>query len=224
MDLQLSVVRTVDVPVQTPAGLAWSKNDIWLNDYSTGELCQINIETGEIINSLQCPGVISGLAWDGEYLWQTRMDEDWIQRINPESLDFDLTLPISAANRMTDAAWDGTQIWVTSQNQGKLIAIDPKTGQERSSIKTPLATTGLDYYDGRLWISYAHEMEYNSSTDSFAWIDGEQQFLLSQIDPKNGRISAQYRLEFLPTGLAWHDKHLWLSNSKNGTIVICELI
>ena len=223
MDFQLHIVKTVDVPVQTPAGLAWSKSDIWLNDYSTGELYQINIETGEIINSLLCPGVVSGLAWDGQFLWQTRIDEDWIQRINPESLDFDLTLPISAASRLTDVTWDGGQIWVTSQTQGKLVAIDPVTGQERNSIKTPLATTGLDYYNGQLWISYAHEMEYNPKTDSFAWISDEQQFLLGQIDPKNGRMSAQYRLDFLPAGLAWHDKFLWLSNSNNGTIVICDL-
>jgi hypothetical protein len=223
MDLKVRVVKTLDLPIQTPAGLAWVKRNIWLNDYSTGELCQINLETGVVIRSLQCPGVVSGLAWDGEFLWQTRMDEDWVQRINPELLDFDLTLSISTGERLTDVTWDGVQLWVTSQTKGKLLAIDPATGQERGSIKIPLATTALAYDEDKLWISYAHEMEYDSKTDSFAWIGSEKRFYLGQIDPQNGQMSARYRLDFLPTGLAWKDGQLWLSNSHNGTIMICEL-
>lgn len=215
----------LELPIKTPAGIAWVGYEFWCNDYSTGQLCRIDIATGDITKSLQCPGVVSGLAWDGKYLWQTRMDEDWIQRINPQSLDFDRTLSVEKGDRkrLTDIAWDGQHIWVVSQILNHILAIDPEDGSERRSFRSPVASTGLSYYDSSLWVSFAHEMEYDSERDGFDWISSTKQFFISQIDLSDGQILAQYSLDFLPTGLAWNEGQLWLSNSNNGALYVGEL-
>lgn len=226
MDTQLKIVNMLELPIKTPAGIAWAGHEFWCNDYSTGQLCRIDIFTGDITKSLQCPGVVSGLAWDGKHLWQTRMDEDWIQRINPQSLDFDLTLSVEKGdgNRLSDIAWDGQHFWAVSQKSAHILAINLEDGSEFQSFRSPVASTGLTYHDGSLWVSFAHEMEYDAKRDSFNWISDTKQFFMGQIDHTDGRILAQYSLDFLPTGLAWNEGQLWLSNSINGALYIGELL
>jgi glutamine cyclotransferase len=217
---ELYLVDTLRIPKSSPAGLALAGQYIWLNDYASGELYQISIENGEIVNSLRCPGVISGLTWDGRNLWQTRMDEDWLQRINPETLDFDLTLPLSEGSRLTDVAWDGLQLWVILQAKGTLFAIDAESGNSNKSIQVPVATTAIDIDNGYIWIRYPDKMKHDSRADNFTWVSKERTFKLAQLSPKNGQFLAHYRLEFLPTGLAWHEDHIWLSDSRKGIIGI----
>lgn len=217
----IRLISVMNTPSKAPAGLAWDGRSVWLNDYVGGELFRIDPKSGSIERKLVCPGVISGLTHDGERLWQSRLDEDWLQVINPQTLDFDRTLPLHETGRLTDLTWDGKHLWVISQKKGKLLTVDPVSEQITKTFTIPEATTGITFKEEFLWISYARDMRYNARTDSFEWDNEESSYYIARVDPQNGQLQSEYPIIFLPVGITWVENELWLSSASTGTVNIC---
>lgn len=215
---QVEIIRILDSPGRAPAGMAWDGQYLWLNDYESGMLYQLNQETGKEARSLLCAGIISGLTYDGHSLWQTRLDENWIQRLNPTKLDIDETVNIDGYGRLSDLTWDGQHLWVISQSEGRLLAVNPENAQVVSTFQVPAATTAVAYKNGGLWISYAHQMEYHPDTDSFEWIGEERHFYLAQINPINEMGMTRYALDFIPMGIEWVGQRLWVAHPATATL------
>lgn len=221
--LDLEVLRVLDSPGRAPAGMAWDGNSLWLNDYESGTLYQLDIESGKAAKSILSAGVISGLTWDGRSLWQTRLDENWLQRLNPAKHDIDQTVKIDGYNRLSDLSWDGEQLWVLSQDSGRLLNVDGETGQIINSFSVPEASTAISYHDGSLWIAYPDPMRYQAKTDSFDWVGEERHFYLAQIDSRNGFEKERVELSYLPMGAEWVDQRIWLAHPAAGNLYECEL-
>lgn len=219
---KLELITVINVPSNAPAGLAWDGRGVWLNDYVSGELFRVEPKSTNVVKMLLCPGVVSGLTFDGFKLWQTRLDEDWLQVINPQTLDFDQTIPLMGTGRLTDLTWDGTQLWIISQKQGKIFALDLPTKRSIKSITIPEATTGVTYREGYLWISYAHEMRYDPKSDSFEWKVTEPSYYIAKVDPRDGKQVVKYQVDFLPVGIVWVEDRLWLSSAITGTLNIFQ--
>ena len=220
---KLQRLKTIPAPGRAPAGLAWDGQSVWINDYQTGVLDQLDPTSGEKRASLLCPGVISGLAWDGDSLWQSRMDEDWLQQINPISLDFDVTVPVEGYGRLVDLAWDGQQLWVASQRASKLLAVNTETGEVKRSLPMVTASAGLTFGNGALWLGHAYQMQFDSQSSSFEWIGDERHYYLLQLNPNDGQEIARFELDFLPMGLDWVGEYLWLTHAGTGEIRIYHL-
>ncbi|MGD2048999.1 MAG: hypothetical protein PVH03_05865 [Chloroflexota bacterium] len=221
--LELKMHRVLDLPGRAPAGMAWDGRSIWLNDYESGMLYQLDIESGQATKSILSAGVISGLTWDGHSLWQTRLDENWLQRINPAEHDIDQTLTISNYNRLSDLTWDGEQLWVLSQETGHLLKVDGENGRIISTFSVPVASTAITYLDGSFWITFPDPMRFQAETDSFDWIGEERHFFLAQIDSMSGVELERIELSFLPMGAEWANQRIWLAHPAAGNLYEYEL-
>lgn len=217
-------------PASTAAGVDWDGAFLWLNDYQAGELLRLEPGSMSVVDRLVCPGVISGLAWDGKRLWQSRLDENWLQCINPTRHDFDNTIPLTGYGRLVDLAWDGQQLWVSGveldeqQPAGALLALNPDDGQISARLPLTLANGGLAYHEGFLWLGYAGPMVYVPAEDSFAWSGTERQFGLRQIEPGSGRELAFVSLPFLPLGICWAGDDLWLVDARHNQLLRGRLV
>ena len=110
------------------------------------------------------------------------------------------TLVPAGVTRSFGVTWDGSRIWVVDGAQGRLVSLDPETGQVRDEFPTMHADAGL-----------AH--------------DGEQLFLLAgdeilRVQPKDGRILGR-----IPTpeglncsGLAHAAGALWVGDMRGRRI------
>ena len=63
-------------------GIAFDGEHLWVNDFTTLKVFEIDPETGKILSSFKIPEMgsgSSGIAWDGQYLYLV----DWLKRDQP---------------------------------------------------------------------------------------------------------------------------------------------
>jgi len=71
------IVTSFPSPGTCPVGLTFDGKFLWIADYKTDTLYQIDPENGGVVNSLPSPGFRpSGLTWDGKYLWNVDLEEN----------------------------------------------------------------------------------------------------------------------------------------------------
>jgi outer membrane protein assembly factor BamB len=199
-------------PGTGPVGLCYDGRFLWNADFSGGKIYRIDPETVESDVVLVCPGNLSGIAWDGRSLWQSLHDGGTLRRINPETNDFDQTIMVWEHGWLSGVAWDGNYLWSASQQHGKLFQIDPENGDVLKTIAVPVASGGLDYHDGSLWLGIAYPMSFDPHFEQFNWEGDEQKYAIVCLDPATGSEQARYSLDFMPMGLAWIGDTLWLTH------------
>ena len=89
---QLDTLGTVQgqmpAPGNSPYGLAWACDYIWVSDNNVGGVAHIykmDPQTGEIVDSFPCPdggGSPNGITHDGEYLWIAVNTTDTIYKVD----------------------------------------------------------------------------------------------------------------------------------------------
>lgn len=216
-------------PGPGPAGLAWDGRYLWNADFDAGRIYCLEPATGQVVDSLLCPGVVSGLTSDGAWLWVGVMDEGLLHAINPATHDFDRTLEVEDAGRLAGMAWDGSVLWAVSQRPGRLLAVDVGTGEVRRTLSVPVAGGGLAYREGRLWLGAPDAMRFNPETFDFEWVSDEGQapseaYALLQIEADSGRTVARLAVGFLPMGLAWLDGKLWMARARPAGLVRARVV
>lgn len=213
---KLNIIGEFNAPGRGPAGLTWDGTYVWVADYTAGHIFQLDHETGSVIDKLWCPGVLSGLTWNGEYLWQALLEEGWVRVINSQTQDFDRTMVVENPGRVGDLTWDGQYLWVVSQELGLARAIDPETDRVKRELRIPVASGGIAYKNGALWLAYPDRMTF--ANGQFDWTIAEPSFAVAQLDLQTGREMARYAVDFLPLGLTWVGDELWLSGGSRGRV------
>ncbi len=208
---KLQIVQALPAPGGGPAGLTYDGRHLWSADYATGTLYALDPASGEVTDHIICPGVLSGVGWDGQALWQALMDEGWLRKVNPHTHDYDRTIVIEDHGRLAGVAWDGELLWVVSQQRGALLGVDRKQDRVMRQLEIPVAAGGVTFREGTLWLSYPDRMTY--SAGQFHWTGDEQRFALAHLDPQSGRELTRYEMDFLALGLAWVGDDLWLSSA-----------
>jgi hypothetical protein len=209
----VTILNTYPTPGLGPAGLAWDGRWLWNADYNSGHIFRIDPQTGVALGSLVCPGNLSGLAWDGHSLWQSLHDGGCLRRINPETNDFDQTIMVEDQDWLSGVAWDGRFLWAASQQRGRLLLLDSESGVVLRTLPAPIASGGLAYHDGSLWLGIAYPMTFDEHYEQFNWAGDEQHFAIVRLDPADGQEMARYSLDFLPMGVAWANDELWLTHA-----------
>ena len=65
-------MKTLNVSVSSPWGLAFDGDYLWVADFNTHRIYQINTLNDSVIKSIEAPGFApTGLSWDGNGLWIT---------------------------------------------------------------------------------------------------------------------------------------------------------
>lgn len=181
-------------PGQHLCGLAWDGSHLWHSDAGEQQIYRIDPATGKVVNTIPCPGVQTGLAFDGRYLWQV-VDRPKAMRC----LDFEgRVIQAFTIKPETEHACGiemaGDDFWLSLEGEGRLQLRSLADGQVRRDFPVAPHIAGICLADGRLWYAVYQDQ------------------LLVAINPETGTEQGRYRVAGHPTGLAWDGQHLWYAD------------
>ena len=143
---------------------------------------------------------VSGLSYDGNFLWVTLDGEPWILKIDPESGEELQRIPFFTKNT-GGSAFDGKYLWQIAYLDRTISKINLESGEVLMKIVTPglgnSMSAGMTFDGQYLWVS-------NFDDGNIYQIDPEEPTRQNQII-KGG---------FTTTGLAWDGVSIW-----NGILV-----
>lgn len=161
--------------------------------------------TGDIARTLPAPSsCVTGLAFDGNYLWGVDRKSDKIFQMDPSSGKVIKELA-SPGYFPTGLAWDGQHLWMSDIDfvsttaeiySGKIYEICPETGKTFKSIYAPGASPRGLAWDGK-----------------YLWVSDDEKDMLYRISPDDGTIIFSFKSPAKdPGGLAWDGEFLWVTD------------
>jgi glutamine cyclotransferase len=70
------VLNTIPVPADGPSGLAWAEGSLWVGQYRSRKIHQIDPETGTILRTIESNRFVTGVTWVDGDLWHGVLDAD----------------------------------------------------------------------------------------------------------------------------------------------------
>jgi len=137
----------------------------------------------------------SGLAWDGESLWNCGVFTSMIYQLDPSD-GMVLNSYNAGIDGLRQLTFGNDHLWVSSWNTEMIYELIPADGTIVSSFPAPFAgkPSGLAWDDGILWV-------------------GEEDGRIYRVDPVSGQILSSIPAppgdSFNPRGLAWDGTNLW---------------
>ncbi len=108
------------------SGMAWAEGSLWVGEYRSRKIHQINPETGALIRSIESNRFVTGVTWvDGE-LWHGTWegDESEIRRIDPSSGATIERLAMPGGTGVSGLESDGADIFYAGGgSSGKVRAV-----------------------------------------------------------------------------------------------------
>lgn len=105
-------------------GIAFDGESLWVNDFSTLKVFEIDPQTGKILSSFNIPEMgsgSSGIAWDGQYLYLV----DWLKRDQPGAPLYKVDREGNLINIIeleesggASITFDGQYFWVSPSGRG----------------------------------------------------------------------------------------------------------
>ncbi|UCD36956.1 MAG: choice-of-anchor D domain-containing protein [Fidelibacterota bacterium] len=192
------IVDSIPLPVGTlENGMAWSGSSIWVTDFNSNQIIELNPDDGTIISSIPAPGATnpSELAWDGAHLWHVDFGVDVIYELDPNNgTVLSQFPPPSLGEGLT---WDGDDLWyATSQMLYRM---------NTSGTVLEQVANGSGYEDGLVWIQ------------DYLWIATNG--AIAKVDPATGTVLENVGFPFNHTnGLAFDGQHLLVADNDAGVI------
>jgi streptogramin lyase len=96
---------------------------------------------------------ITGMAWDGTYLWFARTAYDGVRKYDPATLA-GISTPSLVSTNNYSAVFDGTSIWVGRDDSDNVRKIDRTTNTFTATVGSSTAgryVVGMAYGDGSVW-------------------------------------------------------------------------
>jgi sugar lactone lactonase YvrE len=187
------VVSSFPAPGKFCTGLTYDGTYLWVADYKSDRLYQINTDDGSVVKKILSPGFWPmGLAWDGQALWCADAKAQRIFKIDPGNgtVLFSIESPTSNPEGLT---WDGTTLWVGDSRANKIMKLDLSDGTAVQTLSVPARSANGLTYDGQyLWCS-------DRDMDEIYMIDPENGDVLIILDAP-GKYSR---------GLAYDGDNLW---------------
>jgi len=169
----------------------------------------------DIIRSFPSPGPSpQGLAWDGEFLWNSDNSTDTIYKLNPSdgSVVSSFDSPGSDSRGLT---WDGENLWAVEGEEVTIYKLNPADGDTLSSLHLDIShadtdtvtLSGLAWDGSHLFYSY------------FIMRDGSYTYSckIQRINPINGEIDVIDCFDIAPDltfdgNSLWHTKFNYPNN------------
>ncbi len=157
------VTGSVNAPGDYPSGLTWDGKHLWVTDFKTDKIYQID-KDGKVIRYIESPAYWPvGLAFDGKYLWnsdakgQIPQGDEYhngkIYKIDPEDGTVLKTVPAPTPSP-AGLTWDGEYLWCVDDIHRKLIRFDPNDGTTIDEYPSPAGSPQGITFDGEyLWVS-----------------------------------------------------------------------
>jgi len=175
----------------SPRGIAFDGDFIWVCNHGSNTISIIDVETCQIVRTVELTAAPWHVAFDGRYMWVAannhlyKVEKPWGDLIPITDLSF---------NRGY-LTFDGTHIWVSSRNAA-LVKVDVVTGVPQFNVDNIIKSTQTIAFDG-----------------TFLWaFDNEHMY---KIDPQNkSPVIWESPLDDRPFVSLFDGTHLWISTNK----------
>ena len=157
VDPRTGTQRTIDLPSETPSGLAWSEEygDLWADDFNDGSLTRLHDSTGGMRTFRAVGGNPGFSIVDGDVVWTADWTAPRVVRLEavgrPHLHSVFLPVTNALAGVWTVAA-GANAIWATTARDGTLWRIDPKTNAVKR-INVPFSPTGVTADANDVWLT-----------------------------------------------------------------------
>jgi streptogramin lyase len=186
------------------------------------------------------------LLSDGRSIWVANFDDDSLARLTATGCEASPdpcgqaqasfptpSLPVAMVH-------DGQWLWVAGALEGKLVGLDPASGEIRAEYDLSNVPSALAHAAGALWT--ANELDASLTrldpqtgdrTDiplefrplsllwdgDLLWVASQADRLLARVDAGSGEVLGTYSLEGAPTALAFDGDSLWVALSDLDLVV-----
>jgi glutamine cyclotransferase len=132
-----SVVSTIPAPGQgRDSGMAWAEGTLWVGEYRSRKIHQVDPETGKILRSIDSNRFVTGVSWVEGELWHATWEneESDLRRIDPQSGEVHERLQMPAGIGISGLESDGGELFYCGGGEsGKVRAVRrPRTKARRS--------------------------------------------------------------------------------------------
>lgn len=133
-----------------PGFLAEGPAGVWLTDLDTGEVVEIDPDTGATVATVDLEGA-RGIAVGEDAVWVTNERHGSLVRIDPD--DGSTREVAGIGHRTNGVAVDGDRVWVTTFGDGRLVGIDPATMGIVTSVPVGLRPGAVVVAGDSVWVS-----------------------------------------------------------------------
>lgn len=121
------VVATIPAPGDgEDSGLAWSEGTLWVGQYQTRKIHQVDPATGTVLRTLESNRFVTGVTWVDGQLWHGTWEQDQseLRRIDPASGDVLERLEMPPGVGVSGLESDGAdRFFCGGGNSGKVRAV-----------------------------------------------------------------------------------------------------
>src|SRR6185437_16201025 len=142
------LVRIGNVAPGTPGAAAAKRDMLWVAPLS-GELTQLNPDTGSVIRRLDPNSGPTGVAIGSAAVWMTDSEAGNVIRVDPTGL-LD-TIPVGHGPSAIAVGEGG--VWVADAGDDAIVRIDPDTHSVTATIPVGRAPSGVTVGAGSVWVA-----------------------------------------------------------------------
>ena len=212
---------------------------VFVTLYGTGDVVEVQPETGNVTPVASLGATICGLAWSNDALWVADLSGNLVHEVAPDTgKDIHDT---ALAGKPWDAQPDATGVWFADRGLPGVVHVDGVTGAIDRSVMTGPNPAGLAVVDDRLWVAVqgAGEVDrLNEAGDGIdmrvtsglgvspTWFaDGDGTLwvtdnggAVARIDPATGSVLASIPLGGTPRDPVYAFGALWVANAADGIL------
>jgi glutamine cyclotransferase len=119
------------------SGLAWAEGSLWVGQYRTRKIHQVDPDTGAILRTIECNRFVTGVTWVDRELWHAiwEGDESELRQVDPRNGEVLQTLEMPRGAEITGLESDGRdQFFCGGGKSGKVRVVRrPKRKAVRSN-------------------------------------------------------------------------------------------
>ena len=140
------VIATIPAPGGGgDSGLAWAEGTLWVGQYRSRKIHQVNPDTGAILRIIESNRFVTGVTWVEAELWHATLegDESELRRIDPQTGEVLESLEMPPGVSVSGLDSDGSdQFFCGGGNTGKVRAVRrPRRGATRGNDpKVPIGS------------------------------------------------------------------------------------
>jgi len=131
-------------------GITYSNGDLWVTDFDSDSVTEINASTGAVIQSVSVGSEPIGITTGGGYVWVANYGSNTVTQINQTTGDVVHTITVGFGP--SDIAYTGGAAWVTNETSDTVFEIT-----SNGSVAAALPVGSYPYYivadNGYLWVA-----------------------------------------------------------------------
>jgi YVTN family beta-propeller protein len=230
-------ITTGDRPFRVAVG----DDAAWVTNSRETTVDQIDLETNDVVNSIDIGGEPAGVDVNGAGVWAANYETGQVARIDPDSGE---VTPIDVEAGPRNVAATETSVWTANLDANSVSHINVTSGFVEANIQVPAGPRGIVATDDQVWVTSQDDgsvtvidpvgnrilrtIETGGRPGGIvlaggkAWVADGSQDVVIPIDSTTYEIGEPIPVGGDPGGMAASDSTVYVSNSADDTVSVID--